>query len=114
MKSFTGQDTNFKIDKEGEPYIIEAVEYDKIIKILEEDSVFLREHAVIDYSLLVIESKDSLRLGIIDYMRPYQLMEKLETIYKEFKSGRDPTVIPPHSYAERFISAMKKYFLKIQ
>lgn len=46
-------------------------------------------------------------------MRPYQLMEKLETFYKEFKSGRDPTVIPPNSYADRFIGAMKKYFLKI-
>jgi hypothetical protein len=38
-------------------------------------------------------------MGIIDYMRPYHLMEKIENIYKEIKSGRDPTVIPPNSYA---------------
>lgn len=76
-KSSTGQDTNFKIDKEGEPYIIKAHEYNRIISVLEEDSAFLKAKQVIDYSLLVIESKNSLRLGIIDYMRPYQLMEKI-------------------------------------
>lgn len=41
-KSSTGQDTNFKIDKEGEPYIIKAHEYNRIISVLEEDSAFLK------------------------------------------------------------------------
>ena len=67
---------------------------------------------MIDYSLLLISTKTSMRLGIIDYMRPYHLMEKIETLYKEIKSGKDPTVIPPNSYAERFVSAMRKYFIK--
>jgi hypothetical protein len=44
------------------------------MSVLEEDSKFLRSNEVIDYSLLVIESKNTLRLGIIDYMRPYQLI----------------------------------------
>lgn len=79
---YTGQDTNFKIDKNGEPYILQPNEYDKVIKILEDDSNFLKDHSVIDYSLLVISTKNSLRIGIIDYMRPYHLMEKLETLYK--------------------------------
>ena len=68
---------------------------------------------MIDYSLLVIESGNVLRMGIIDFMRPYHLIEKIETIYKELKSGgKNPTVIPPQQYSERFITAMKKYFVK--
>ena len=51
-------------------------------------------------------------MGIIDFMRPYHLSEKIENIYKEMKSGKDPTVIPPQHYSERFISAMRKYFIK--
>jgi hypothetical protein len=49
-----------------------------------------------DYSLIVIENENKLRLGIIDYMRPYQLTEKIESIYKELKLGCNPTVIPPN------------------
>lgn len=38
---------------------------------------------MIDYSLLVIEHEERLRMGIIDFMRPYHLMEKIESKYKE-------------------------------
>ena len=38
---------------------------------LTEDAQFLKEQAVIDYSLLVIESGLGLRMAIIDFMRPY-------------------------------------------
>jgi hypothetical protein len=67
---------------------------------------------VIDYSLLVIQSDLNLRLGIIDFMRPYHIFEKIENIYKEFKFGKDPTVMPPQQYSERFILAMRKYFMR--
>ena len=75
--------------------------------------MFLKEMAVIDYSLLVILSGKSIRIGIIDFMRPYQFIEKMETFYKQLRSGKEPTVIPPENYAERFISAMRKYFIKV-
>jgi 1-phosphatidylinositol-3-phosphate 5-kinase len=52
-------------------------------------------------------------MGIIDFMRPYHLIEKIETLYKEIKSGKDPTVIPPPQYSERFINALNKYFIKV-
>jgi hypothetical protein len=61
----------------------------------------------------VIESETSLRMGIIDFMRPYHFVEKIETLYKEIKSGKDPTVIPPQQYAERFVKAMRRYFAKL-
>lgn len=73
-KSITGLDTNFVIDKDGKPYILEGPVYDQIIKMLEDDANFLKEQGVIDYSLLVIESGVTLRLGIIDFMRPYHLL----------------------------------------
>lgn len=71
---------------------------------------FLCKNKVIDYSLLVIEHEDRLRMGIIDFMRPYHLMEKIESKYKELTNRNEPTVIPPEEYGSRFLSAMKKYF----
>ena len=87
------------------------------MEILENDANFLRESEVIDYSLLAIEfyhdGKNNLRLGVIDFMRPYHILEKIENMYKKAKMGNDPTVIPPENYSERFIQAMKKYFIKV-
>ena len=109
--SYTGLDTNFVIDKDGLPYFLPEPAYSLLMRALEDDALFLREQGVIDYSLLVIEgSRGLLRLAIIDFMRPYHLIEKIETIYKYIKSGKDPTVIPPQQYADRFVSAMHKYF----
>lgn len=43
------------------------------MRILEIDAAFLKEQAVIDYSLLVILTANrTIRMGIIDFMRPYQ------------------------------------------
>jgi hypothetical protein len=54
-----------------------------------------------------------IRMGIIDFMRPYQIFEKLENFYKEMKLASTPTVIPPKEYSDRFMQAMKHYFLKV-
>jgi 1-phosphatidylinositol-3-phosphate 5-kinase len=108
----TGMDTNFMIDRDGHPYLLDPNSYDRAMAALADDTIFLREQCVIDYSLLVIESGLGLRMAIIDFMRPYHLSEKLENLYKEIKNGKDPTVIPPHAYADRFIRAMRRYFAK--
>ena len=53
-------------------------EYERVIEILSSDANFLRESEVIDYSLLAIEfyqdGKNNLRLGVIDFMRPYHIL----------------------------------------
>lgn len=58
--------------------------YDRINKMLEEDCKFLSNVEVIDYSLLLIINQDRMlfRIGIIDFMRPYHLIEVLENFYK--------------------------------
>ena len=108
----TGLDTNFVIDRDGYPYLLEPGVYDRTLAALSEDAAFLKEQGVIDYSLMVVESNLGLRMAIIDFMRPYHFVEKIENLYKEIKSGKDPTVIPPAHYADRFVKAMYRYFAK--
>jgi hypothetical protein len=76
-KSFTRLDTNFLIDRDSIPYLLEPSVYDKTVFALTEDANFLKEQGVIDYSLLAIESGTNLRMGIIDFMRPYHFVEKI-------------------------------------
>lgn len=70
-------DTNFKIDKNYQPYILEGLDHKHLYESLQEDILFLSKSEVIDYSLLVIEYGKMLRLGVIDFMRPYHFKEML-------------------------------------
>lgn len=70
----TGLDTNFVIDRDGYPYLLDPEVYEKTMTALEEDANFLKEQGVIDYSLMVVESSQGLRMAIIDFMRPYQFL----------------------------------------
>lgn len=76
-KKFTGLDTNFKIDKNYHPYFLPQDIFSSFYQMMEDDVNFLCKHEVIDYSLLVVENEQTLRLGIIDFMRPYHLKEKI-------------------------------------
>ena len=40
---------------------------------IKKDIDFLAKNEVIDYSVLVIENEREIRIGIIDFMRPYHL-----------------------------------------
>ncbi len=54
QKSFTGLDTNFLIDKDGCPYTLQEGLFNRTLSAIEDDARFLKDHGVIDYSLLVI------------------------------------------------------------
>lgn len=56
--------------------------------------------------------KNLIRLGIIDFMRPFNLIERVENIYKKIVKGNNPTVVEPKLYENRFFVALKKYFLR--
>ncbi|KAG5306952.1 FYV1 kinase, partial [Acromyrmex insinuator] len=86
---------------------------------IEQDTKFLADNSVMDYSLLVgLEpSSDELVLGIIDYIRTFTWDKKLETMVKKSGilggQGKLPTIISPQEYRDRFIAAMHRYFLPV-
>ncbi|KOC63940.1 Putative 1-phosphatidylinositol 3-phosphate 5-kinase [Habropoda laboriosa] len=86
---------------------------------IEQDTKFLADNSVMDYSLLVglDPNSDELVLGIIDYIRTFTWDKKLETMVKKSGilggQGKLPTIISPEEYRARFIAAMHRYFLPV-
>lgn len=80
------------------------------------DSLFLSEMEIMDYSLLVgvCPSTNQIVVGIIDYLRKFTFDKKLE---KEFKlvvgGGKIPTIIEPIQYKIRFREAIDAYFVQV-
>ena len=81
---------------------------------LHNDSLFLANNKVMDYSLIVGIDKNSRELvvGIVDFLRPYTWDKRLETWVKEtaYIGGgtREPTVLNPRVYKNRFREAMSR------
>ncbi|KAI5998021.1 hypothetical protein EDD15DRAFT_2243092 [Pisolithus albus] len=78
------------------------------------DSTFLADINVMDYSLVVGVDNDTheLVVGIVDYIRTYTWDKKLESWVKEstFLGGGkgEPTIVTPKQYKQRFLSAMER------
>ncbi|GIY14388.1 1-phosphatidylinositol 3-phosphate 5-kinase [Caerostris extrusa] len=83
------------------------------------DTQFLADQSVMDYSLLVglEEEKGQLVVGIIDYIRTFTWDKKVEMLIKSSGilggHGKMPTVVSPELYRMRFCEAMDSYFLWI-
>uniref|UniRef100_T1E1T0 1-phosphatidylinositol-3-phosphate 5-kinase n=1 Tax=Cupiennius salei TaxID=6928 RepID=T1E1T0_CUPSA len=83
------------------------------------DTQFLADQSVMDYSLLVglDEEKGELVVGIIDYIRTFTWDKKVEMLIKSSGilggHGKLPTVVSPELYRMRFCEAMDSYFLWI-
>jgi len=83
------------------------------------DTLFLSIINVVDYSILVglDEKKHELVVGIIDYLRQYDIVKRTEYMSKSvgmMVAGKDePTIIPPTQYRRRFQSAMERYFMSV-
>ena len=82
------------------------------------DTLFLSIINIIDYSILVgiDEEKMELVVGIIDYLRQYDILKQLERVGKSvgMVAGQDsPTIIQPPLYKQRFQNAMEKYFATV-
>jgi len=55
-------------------------------------------------------------VGIIDYMRQYDIIKKMERMGKSvgmIAGQAEPTVIQPQPYRSRFQAAMERYFAKV-
>lgn len=57
-KSFTGLDTNFKVDRNSSPISLPAELHDRVLATLQNDCNFLGKQQVIDYSLLLIINEE--------------------------------------------------------
>ncbi|CAG8495811.1 13415_t:CDS:10 [Funneliformis mosseae] len=83
------------------------------------DTLFLARHNVMDYSLLVgfDEEKHELVVGIVDIIRTFTWDKKLESWVKESGflggGGKEPTIVSPRQYKNRFREAMDRYFLMV-
>ena len=124
-------DTNFKIDFDGEPIILEKNMEELLKAAIHNDSLILSKMNVVDYSLLLIiddnenlndnlggDEKNfsikSIRLGIIDYIRKYTWDKQLEHVGKVIINRLQvPTIVNPINYKERFKEAVDKYFIGI-
>jgi len=84
------------------------------------DSQFLEDLDVMDYSLLVAvdERTNEIVVGVVDYIRTYTWDKKLESWVKEstFLGGAgkgEPTIVTPKQYRTRFLNAMERYFFLV-
>jgi hypothetical protein len=115
-------DQNFREWREGKPLCLLSPQLKYLEAALWNDSQFLSKNSLIDYSLLLAaddeKSTDSpneprqLSVGIIDYLRPFDIVKKIENTWKSaVNQGEMPTVVPPSDYRERFLRAMGTFFV---
>jgi 1-phosphatidylinositol-3-phosphate 5-kinase len=82
------------------------------------DTLFLSIINVLDYSILVgiDEERMELVVGIIDFMRQYDIMKQMERVGKSLPmvvGSEAPTIIQPPLYKARFTNAMERYFMTV-
>jgi len=82
------------------------------------DTLFLSIINVLDYSLVVgiDDEKKELVVGIIDFMRQYDILKQMERVGKSIPmvvGSEAPTIIQPPLYKARFTNAMEKYFMTV-
>ncbi|KAI8907211.1 hypothetical protein EDD86DRAFT_192392 [Gorgonomyces haynaldii] len=121
----TGNDNQVLLDENLVEFIYESPlfirEHSK--KILRasvwNDTLFLSKLNVMDYSLLVGIDRDTneLVIGIVDFIRTFTWDKKLESWVKETGflggGGKEPTIVTPRQYKNRFRDSMDKYFLLV-
>ena len=85
---------------------------------LSKDTLFLSIINVLDYSILVgiDEESGELVVGIIDFMRQYDILKQMERVGKSLPmvvGSEAPTIIQPPLYKQRFTNAMERYFMTV-
>ncbi|KAH3670276.1 hypothetical protein WICMUC_004929 [Wickerhamomyces mucosus] len=121
----TGKENEVLLDENMVEYIYEnplfVREYDKKLlrASLWNDTLFLAKMNVMDYSLVIgiDDANKTLTVGIIDCIRTFTWDKKLESWVKEKamvgSSNKEPTIVTPRQYKNRFREAMDRYFLMV-
>lgn len=122
----TGREDEVLLDENMVEYIYESPlfvrEHSKrfLRTSLYNDTLFLAKMNVMDYSLVIgiDEERKALVVGIIDFIRTFTWDKKLESWVKE-RGGlvrgniKEPTVVSPRQYKNRFREAMERYILMV-
>jgi len=109
-------DTNLMELIEANPIFVRADQKRLLSACVWNDTLFLSNLQIMDYSLLVgLSAAGAVVVGIIDYLRVYTWDKQLENLVKTATTkGTDaPTVVQPADYKRRFRGAMEKYFITI-
>ena len=111
-------DDNFIEWTQGRPFPLRKRAKEYLEKAVSNDAMFLSAINVVDYSILVgiDENSFTLRFGIIDYMRQYDIIKKMEHMGKSvgmLTGQAEPTIIEPAQYKRRLQVAMERYFMGV-
>ncbi|KAH3683070.1 hypothetical protein WICPIJ_005943, partial [Wickerhamomyces pijperi] len=122
----TGKENEVLLDENMVEYTNESPlfvrEFDKklLSGSLWNDTLFLSKLNVMDYSLVIgiDDMNRTITVGIIDCIRTFTWDKKLESWVKEkgLVGGggtKEPTIITPRQYKNRFREAMDRYFLMV-
>eukprot|EP00941_MAST-03F_sp_MAST-3F-sp1_P003807 g3807.t1 len=106
-------DGNFMTWTRGFPLPLKAPAKRFLNTAVANDTVFLSAEKVMDYSILVGINEESgvLVMGIIDFMRHYDMLKLLESHGKRVVARYMPTIVAPPKYKRRFELAMNRYFM---
>ena len=101
----------------ADPILLDWRAHERLMDAIHNDTSFLSQLNVMDYSLLVgVDARrEDLVVGIIDFIRQYTWDKQLETWAKSSgivggTSKGAPTVTSPVNYMERFRKQMQSYF----
>jgi hypothetical protein len=111
-------------NKRGQFFFCSEEDRSWVTDTLSADASLLASCDIMDYSLIVgVEHhsrREQLVVGIIDYLHPYTGAKILESNMKRGldvvfgpAGGRDPTIIEPAQYRERFLRWMNAYFCDV-
>ncbi|KAF9427740.1 1-phosphatidylinositol-3-phosphate 5-kinase [Podila epigama] len=104
-------DENFIEFMSESPFFIREHAKMQLSESLANDSLFLQQFNIMDYSLLVAvgDEKQELVVGIVDFIRPFTWDKKLESWVKDAVGSKEPTIVSPAQYRKRFRNAMNRH-----
>jgi len=113
-------DDNFAALTDGGPFPLKHRAKVYFSKAVLNDTLFLSRVNIVDYSILIgfDEANHEIVVGIIDYMRQYDFIKRMERVGKStagLLTGQtaETTIIQPPQYKKRFQNAMERYFMTI-
>lgn len=121
-------DGNFLEFTKGHPMGVFAEDHQFLLNAVQNDTAFLYSINIVDYSMVVglsyqqddarekDETPTEMTVGIIDYLRQFDLIKRVESVGKSvgmIAGQSSPTIIEPGLYGKRFRDAIRRYFMPV-